>query len=213
MLIVLVIIIALIGSCFGGDEDQPAPVEEKLTEEIDVNQDEMTDESEADLDDEMNEEQERNIPGTLGYGVDEFAERYNAAASEVDVTWRISNVDVTEGEVQNVFQHRITDNVYVMGTINKADDSLRDVSLIGAGDGTEQSGHDILFNIGLLIMATNPELDADERGSIMDGLGFLDNASTDFEGETTYEGLHYSISVSEMIGVMFYIQDEHDQGL
>ncbi|WP_054634843.1 hypothetical protein [Thalassobacillus sp. C254] len=147
-------------------EEVEAEAEETASEEaIEENEDDSTTGEDNDVDneetieEEVNEEVEEEvvheIPGTLGYDAEEFASRYNAASEELQVGWTIDEINVTEGEVQDVFQHQITPNVIINGTVNKADDSLREVTMIAQSDGSEDAAYDILFNMGLMIMATN----------------------------------------------------------
>jgi flagellar motor protein MotB len=144
-------------------------------------------------------EEAKKIPGTLGMTPTQFMVAFNESAEEFDSTLRIKNIKLEVGSIQNSFQHTFTENLGVIGTVNKQDNSVRDVLLLGSGNGLASSGMDIFIAMGILIAATNPELAPEERGDILRDLGLMD------------ENTRYNISGSEQIGIMFSVGDANDK--
>jgi flagellar motor protein MotB len=158
-------------------------------------------------------EEAKKIPGTLGMTPTQFMVAFNESAEEFDSTLRIKNIKLEVGSLQNSFQHMFTENLGVIGTVNKQDNSVRDVLILGSGNGLASSGMDIFIAMGILIAATNPELAPDERGDILRDLGLMDE-NTDIlniDASTIRNGIRYNISGSEQIGIMFSVGDANDK--
>ncbi|MFD1955994.1 hypothetical protein ACFSL6_17905 [Paenibacillus thailandensis] len=157
--------------------------------------------------------EEEAIPGTIGMTPEEFKEAFNSAAKEFDASFNINKLTVEEGQVQNTFQVMFTDNLGLTGTVNKKDGSVRDVMIMGAGDGTVESGTDIILAIGTLIASTNPTLTADERGDVLGDLGLLDENMNinDLDKSTIRNGIKYHIMGSDVIGIMFSAGDANEK--
>lgn len=106
--------------------------------------------------------------------VEGFRKAFNSTAKNLNlIDMTLGKLKVQDGAVQDVFTYKISDYVYLQGSINKSDRSVREVTMVGAGDGTAQSGTDILVTIGLLIASTNPDLTTEERAGVLQDLGLL----------------------------------------
>lgn len=147
---------------------------------------------------------------SLNLSPDEFKDRFNQAAQNSNM--KIANINIENGDVQNTFNNRITNNINVVGVINKSDNSVRNLIMIGAGDGTPQSGADVLIAMGLLIASANPELIPEERFKILQDIGLAkkgDNLPT--KGDLIRHGRKYSFNVSKDTGIQFTISDPNDK--
>jgi hypothetical protein len=153
------------------------------------------------------------IPGTIGMNPEEFKTAFNKASDTVKSSLKIKNIKVDDGQVQNTFQVMLTDKIAITGTVNKKDGSVRDVLLLGQGDGTAKSGTDIIVMIGTIIMATNSELSADDRGNVLRDLGLFDkNLDLNKLDKTTIRnGIKYHITGSDKIGLMFSAGDANEK--
>lgn len=206
---VLVVIFAVVSGCSGNNETETTtapPVEEMINEP----------ESEEDLEAAPTETEEakaeNEIPGTIGMTPEEFKEAFNAAAKEFDSNFRIGNITVEDGPVQDTFTVHLTDHLAIVGSVNKADGSVRDVLIMGQGDGSLSSGLDIMVAMGILIAATNPELTPEERGKVLEDLGLFDDTVdlTDHTASTIRNGIQYTLTASDMIGIVFSAGDAND---
>lgn len=152
------------------------------------------------------------IPGTIGMTPEQFKTTFNKAATEFESDLIINNITVTEGAAQNSFQYMFTENLGIIGTVNKKDGSVRDVMLMGTGDGTLESGADILIGMGILITATNPELSADERGNVLRELGIIDSSDImDLNKSTIRNGIRYKIMTSKDLGIWLSAGDANEK--
>ncbi|MED4401341.1 hypothetical protein ABET41_08085 [Metabacillus fastidiosus] len=160
------------------------------------------------------EEEKQKIPGTLGFKPNDLKDRFNAITDEFKMdSFRINELKVEKGEVQDVAQVKLTENIVLNITINKADGSVRDVSMLAGGDGTRESGTDILLTIGMLITSTNLDLSADERGKVLEDLGLMDENVDilNIDKETVRNNVKYHLMGSEQIGFMFSAGDAREE--
>lgn len=152
------------------------------------------------------------IPGTLGMTPEEFRVAWNEAADEFDFSeLRISAVSVEEGEVQDVFQHEFSPRLFLQGSVNKADGSLREVLIIGSSP--EMADNlTMLASWGILIAATNPDLPPEQRGEILNELG-LGQEGVDFsdhQATTVRNNVEYMLQSSDVLGFFFIASDARD---
>jgi energy-coupling factor transporter transmembrane protein EcfT len=149
---------------------------------------------------------------SFGFDSTEFSKRFNNSAKEFESNFRINNINIEDGTVYNTFQVMLNDNIGIIGTINKEDNSLREISALMRGDGTAQSGLDIMLTIGMLISVSNPDLLPDDRGNILKDLGLLDKNVdiNNLDGSTIRNGIKYGIMSSQELGIMFFISNANE---
>ncbi|WP_339234568.1 hypothetical protein MKX40_17765 [Paenibacillus sp. FSL R5-0517] len=161
------------------------------------------------------EEKKVEIPGSLGMTPDEFRKSFNKRADELgNPKLKIGKkLEIEEGPVQNVFQYMTTDYIGITGSVNKVDGSLRDVMMIGQGNGTLSSGADIIISIGLVILGTNPDIPTSAVGDIMKDLGVIDEGVdwTTIDESTEVNGVRYTLTGSDVLGIMFSASDANDK--
>ena len=77
--------------------------------------------------------------------------------------------------------------------------------MISQGDGSLESGANIIMTMTGIIAVTNPELKAIDRGQILRDLGLLDDDVdlNNIKSETIRNGVKYSLYGSEQVGLMF----------
>ncbi|GGN96374.1 hypothetical protein [Saccharibacillus kuerlensis] len=152
-----------------------------------------------------------DIPGTLGMTTEEFRTAFNNRVDQLGASITIDNLEVKEGEVQDVFQYMFTEDLAMTGTVNKADGSVRDVLLLTQGK-TEESSSNFLIIMGLLMMTTNPDAESNFAQTVSNELGLFDdgvNFST-IDNTTVQAGVKYHIQGSPQIGLMFSAGDPND---
>jgi prephenate dehydratase len=143
--------------------------------------------------------------------IETFRKRFNAFMSEVNNgSIKIENLSVDDGEVNNVFQYMLTDHIAIVGQLNKSDNSIRSLILTLQGDGTMQSGMDIMTTIMGVVDATNPGISPKERGEVLKELGLFKKGIdiNKIDSRATKNGIEYSLQGSEMIGLMFAVESE-----
>jgi hypothetical protein len=149
------------------------------------------------------------VKGTLGMSVDQFTQAFNTSAKEFQTGLNISKLNINNGDVNDDFMYVLVDNLSLQGIVDKKDGNIRHVTVTSRGDGSADSGADILLSIGVLIMATNPTLNTEDRGAIIRDIGFTDE-NTDFSNlsqSTVRNGLQYQIQSSDTIGIRFSISE------
>ncbi len=137
---------------------------------------------------------------------DHFKNAFNAYTSSNNLDFTIDELEVKEGEVQNTFQYMFTDHLGLIGTINKSDGSVKGVTMIGSGDGTAKSGGNIMLCMLSIIATVDPSIKPENRVDVLKALGLLGDKDVDIMNmstKTDRNGIHYFISSSRAMGMMF----------
>ena len=80
---------------------------------------------------------------------------------------------------------------------------------IGTGDGTVQSGTDIILGMAFAIAGVKPEWPTEKRGEVMRKLGLLSgDDGLPKSSEAVVGGVKFSFSYSQTTGVFFMIMPE-----
>jgi hypothetical protein len=137
--------------------------------------------------------------------IDELAKRFNEFAVNGKLDFRMNDVKIEQGEVKNTFRYMFNDNIGFIGAVNKSDNSISSLSMIGTGDGTAVSGANIIIMMVSIIAVTDPSIQPDNRADILKRLGMFDKSKkiTDMEGHVIQNGIKYSIASSPAMGLWF----------
>ncbi|RAI85658.1 hypothetical protein DET54_12113 [Paenibacillus pabuli] len=222
------IVVIIVGGIFGNKDEEKTEKEEVAKTEVSTpaetkpgtvvaekSASKTQDVKVAKEDVQKQKEKIAEIPGTLGMTPEEFRKSFNKRADVLNNSkLKIGKkLNIETGPAQDVFQYMTTDYIGIAGSVNKADGSLRDVMMIGQGNGTLSSGTDLVLTIGLVILATNPDLPSKAVGSVLDDLGILNEGVdwTTVNESTELNGIRYSITGSDAIGIMFSASDANDK--
>jgi hypothetical protein len=136
---------------------------------------------------------------------EEFKTAFNNFCQENSFALEIDDLKSQEGKVNNTFSYMFTANLGIVGTLNKANGTVKEISMIGKGDGTATSGADIMTCMAGIIGTVDPSLKAKQRGEILDKLGLFDKGVDfkDHSASTDKNGIHYYINCSELMGIVF----------
>lgn len=110
------------------------------------------------------------------FSFDEFVERFNTASTTIDNNMVLAVFkESTDYKGENIIINAVSNkNVSVIITANKEDKKVSSFLFIGVGDGSTQSGADIIIGLLCSIMAVeNPIMPKDERTLIMKKLLLL----------------------------------------
>ncbi|WP_339166080.1 hypothetical protein MKX75_16790 [Paenibacillus sp. FSL R5-0341] len=223
-----VIVVIIVGGIFGNKDEEKTEKEAVATTEVstpaETNPETVVAEKSATKTEgvkvvkenvKQQEEKKVEIPGSLGMTPEEFRKSFNKRATEIgNSKLKIGKkLEVQTGAVQDVFQYMITDYIGITGSINKADGSVRDVTMIGQGDGTVTSGADIVLAMGLVILSVNPDLPASSVANVLSDMNILDEGVdwSTVDESTEIDGIRYSVLGSETIGIMFSASDVNDK--
>lgn len=210
--IAVAIVMGLSGA-FDDDKEVSKSDNEVKSESVNEDEEVKTEKKEKDKKD-MNKEMEKEKNKeekiySLGFDAVDFKDKFNSFSKEIGSPFNIDEINVTEGEVQNVASIILTDNVGMNLTINKADNSVREVVVIGQGDGSEESGYDIMLAMGTVISVTNPSLDEEGRGNVLRELGLMEGLP-DEQVKYVEGDVRYTLSADDVIGVMFIANNKDD---
>lgn len=148
------------------------------------------------------------IPPNLGYTPGAFRTAYNAKRHELGpnnfVEPMQETLKISEGAVNNTFQVMLNEHIALVGIVHKQSGLLLEITLIGQGDGTMQSGAAIIQTMATLISVFSPELSIERRGKLVIDMidKVRDQQATDSQ---TINAIEYTINRDEITGTFFYI--------
>lgn len=126
---------------------------------------------------------------------------------------RCETLKLETGAVNDSFIASVTENIALIGSIDKKTQQLQSVTMIAQGDGTMHSGANIMLGIGQLIMATAPELDAKGRGQLLKDMGLTpENLEDGKEGRHVIGNKKFFFSMSDLIGLWFGVEAVEPKG-
>lgn len=142
---------------------------------------------------------------------DEVKENFNNAAEKLNVNFRINNLSVESGDKQNVFKYMINDHIGLVGSVNKKDNTLRSLIMTAQGDGTSESGANMLIATGILVSTIEPSITNDARKQLLKDLGIPSELKNGFSRTIEHNGLKYFVSLDNNIGLSFAIDNAEDK--
>ncbi|MFC9709706.1 hypothetical protein ACFTRD_16335 [Paenibacillus sp. NPDC056933] len=154
---------------------------------------------------------QEKIPGSLHMTPEEFRDSFNRRAKEVGVSHiRIEKeLEVRPGKDQDGFKYRLNDYVGIAGGVNRADSSVRDITMTGSPNGTTESGTDVLLTMRIIILAVNPNLPPTAITEVLTDMNVyregIDWIKVD--ESTERDGIRYSVLGSEVAGILFFATD------
>ncbi|MDY6120419.1 MAG: hypothetical protein SPI03_03645 [Campylobacter sputorum] len=135
----------------------------------------------------------------------EFINKYNIINSQ-----EFENnlqLDIEKGtKTGNIITFPVNNNIAF--NLDVEGDKLIGITYLGRGDGTAQSGIDMVSTIVATVMAIeNPKMPADQRGQTIKDLGLLDSGGdiTKIDKTTIRNGVKYHIMFVKDIGLMMTV--------
>lgn len=140
----------------------------------------------------------------LGIKPDQFTKRYNAALADLNQAVRIAPNIKRGQQAANTFSAEVYSSAILTGTMKQSSDKLTSVTLIGAGDGSANSGARILLAAVALFMASSEQM---SKKSAADLVMKLTGQRTDHKSaEQVIDGIRYSCTKTQSVGVWFGIE-------
>jgi hypothetical protein len=138
--------------------------------------------------------------------VRKFRTAFNKSAAMNNFNFRLPNIKAQNGEANNVFQCKITDYLFIMGTVDKTKKGVKEISMLGHLDGTLESSANLILCMATIITSTDSSLSLEQRGDVLRELGIFgaDGANImNLETKTEKNGLGYFLNTSPQIGIIF----------
>ena len=142
--------------------------------------------------------------------VSDFRAQFNTHASSINFPFQIENINIETGEVNNVFKYIFTNNLVIIGTIDKPSGSVKDITMMANGDGTNTSVGNMLLCMISIIATVDPNLPAAERNDILKNLHMYDEAFNigNMTTKASKNGNLYTINSSPQMGFWFTVEKD-----
>jgi hypothetical protein len=143
----------------------------------------------------------------------EFRRDFNSYCSKAGLDLNILDLKFTDGEVSNSFIYSFSDNLAISGITNKSDGSVTELFMIGRGNGSLESGTDIILCMVAIIATVDPSIPAENRAKVLRDLHCYGDDSydiTNMSTNTEINGFKYYVNSSEQMGLMFGVTKASD---
>jgi hypothetical protein len=137
--------------------------------------------------------------------VKKFRTAFNKSASMNNFNFQLPNLKVQNGEVNNVFRCKITDYLFIMGTVDKTKKGVKEITMIGSPDDTLESATNLLSCMVVMIASVDSSLLPEQRGDVLRELGLLGTDIMNVSTKTEKNGFEYFFNTSPQIGITFGI--------
>jgi len=138
----------------------------------------------------------------------QYIKRFNESLAAIEQPMRMRKKKETDTGENKIIQVTINKNLTMLIQERKDNGLVDYLTFIGTGDGTLNSGVDLLFGLACVVMAVeNPQMTRDERGDISRDLGATDKKFPNAGEERTFvrKGVEYKLSKSKELGIWLLV--------
>lgn len=149
--------------------------------------------------------------------IETFRQRFNSFAKATTSSLRIQQVDIHDGDSNNpgrAFEYVFSTNFYIVGSLNKYDNSIRNITVALEGNRPVNEVVNFLVAIGGIIASTNPNLTPIARGEILKEVGITEiqniNPSEPWTRKCVRNGVAYNFSAIPEQGILFNAENSEN---
>lgn len=138
------------------------------------------------------------------FSAKKFATLFNQKSEQANWRFRIKNIKIENGAVNDVFQHKFSEKNILNGSVAKSTGNVTGLTAIMSTAGLDDkiAALDIMVMGWVLVATTNPTL---EKGEISDSVAALiKKLDRDTNAETTINGVRYQVSAGRGLGFWWY---------
>lgn len=143
---------------------------------------------------------------TLGMTLEKFKDKYNNNnyAKKIGVT--IAQPQIKSGTIENTFEYLISDKVLLTGVMNKTDNKLTNITVVGQPSDSQEDNTKFIGTLGIIIDTYSPDVPVNQRGEILKELGFRDDVDLSKANNIAIRGnVQYSFKFIEKTGFVFSV--------
>lgn len=144
---------------------------------------------------------------SLGITPEEFRKSFNSIVGQINTDWMLAELDIEQGDVNNTFKRMLSKNIGVVGTVNKADGSLREIMVMASGSTDPAENLKAITVILAVSQSINSGTPKEENSKAVSDMvqTALKDIKTGKPVEKNVGNLRYTASASEYIGLMFSV--------
>lgn len=146
----------------------------------------------------------------------EYLHNLNLSLQEVGLSAKVStNPEIKIGEVNNTFMVAIDSTLVLTAIVDKESGNITSTTLIGSGDGTEESGYAIMLAAIASFMsaadAVSKEGKEHHSKMFFELMKQVDVSDAGNDVSNTIDGIKYTIMPTEMVGIWFITEAVNTQ--
>lgn len=138
---------------------------------------------------------------SLQLPIDTFQKRLNGQLASAQTGFKAGKPEISEGPVNDVMNMKVGPHNVVVATLKKGTRQIKELMIVGSGDGTPKSGMTMLMAISAVFAATTPDLQVKD---------VLPNLPAILKGEDQqHGGVSFSAIKTPTMGAVFTAQSAH----
>ncbi|MFL0361834.1 hypothetical protein ACH0BF_02295 [Pseudobacillus sp. 179-B 2D1 NHS] len=149
----------------------------------------------------------------IGMTVEEFTSAFNTVSSQEFPESNLGelNISIEDGGDYNILKHQFSDSLMLMGVVNKKTGLIKDVGIGIDGFNNDSDFLNHMIISGILVAVTNPDLSAEERGSIlMNDLTAEEAVKSGGRISKVVNNIQYNMVMSKESGLWFTLNHENN---
>lgn len=145
---------------------------------------------------------------TLGMTLEKFREKYNNNDYTKKIGITIEKPQIKTGNSENTFEYQLSNKLLIIGVINKYDNKLMKISVIGEPSNSKEDDMKLIGAMGIIIDTYSPDVPVNQRVEILKELGF--NNETDIykaNGTAIRGNVKYTFRFIDKTGFVFSVMN------
>lgn len=145
---------------------------------------------------------------SLGVTVKVFSERFNSAMTDMKQPFRITEFEIDNSDKPASFKYLFNSHIGLIGAVTPSN-KIIDFTMIGSGEGTIESGLNIMFVMNALIRAVNPEMSKQEAAKMV--MQLMENSAVKIangksgSSSIILNGVEYTCTQGQAIGTWLIV--------
>lgn len=144
---------------------------------------------------------------SLGLTPEEFRQSFNSIIGQIDTDWKMAELDIEKGEVNDTFKRILSKQIAIIGTVNKTDGLLLEIMVIASGSSDPLDNIKTVSVLLAVSQSVNKNIPKEKNSKVVSDMvqTAIKNIKTGEAIEKTVGNLKYTASASELFGLMFSI--------
>lgn len=145
----------------------------------------------------------------IGFHKHKFMTYFNATSKKLNIPLEITKTDKSITQNSPEIVYIVTNNIGIKASINQKDGTIRNLYMLGKGDGTPVSGAQILSTITVLVAMLHPDTPTQDLGNFLKSLNVNLDDPNQLSTEKQFENIKYRFTISPA-GIIFSARNSLD---
>jgi hypothetical protein len=146
----------------------------------------------------------------LGMTPTQFMNAFNAFTKTSQIPINIPTITLQKGEINDTFIHSFTENLALVGVMQKVDKRLLSLTMLGTPKNNDESTA-LLMIFGSIMATINPNISKENRGKLLMGLVMDSSGNMAEENSATRGTTRYLFKSDSIMGIQLYVTNANEE--